>query len=431
MKTRIEKVHDIADAFFYLGLILIVFSGWKYGWFGIQKENPPAEIPFIIFLVLRVIEKPLKLKRDQLEELILVSIMLMYSVIAFVLKRYELPKLINGINIFGWYYCCYFAVHTYMKDASRDKILSVLKCIKSSYWLAIGVGAIQFMNIYIHTFGWYDEFIGLFSINHNDIFSRVRLSFSEPSEASTYICFLYIPVLLLLKEFKYKFRVMDMIQMALLGVLSIMTFSILFYSTLFVVLLCYLISGKKIIKSMIFLMLLFAIYLALYFSGSFDSLITSDRIRLLLTNPIRMIMRDNSIRTRMCYYFVTWHSLSHNFIFGYGWNYFHNTMKDVMNSIPSGVITAEFIYTTMRIDTFVSYEALFSVPTCGGAIGIIWLLKIIKTRFISDINILKPIVRAYLISLFLGQGLLRSIPIIVFMELCSNSQVKIACEETL
>ena len=431
MRTKIRILQNNADIFFYLGMILITLSGWKYGWFGIQRYNPPSEVLFIIYLLIRFGEKSIKLKRDIIEELLLVAIMLVYSGSVIVTRGYEVSKFINGINIFGWYYCCFLAINTYLSNADKEKIKTMLICIKNSFYIAIVVGLIQAINIYIHTFGWYEGFIDLFTLNHNAILTRVRFTFSEPSEAATYICFLYIPVMLLLKQLNYKFKKMDIVQMALLGILSLMTMAISYFSVLLIVFLCYLLSGKSKIKALLVIILLVGVYIIMIRAGLFDRLITNTRIRLLFTDPMVMLAADYSIRTRICYYFVTWHAIKERFLLGYGWNYFFIAMKDAQSLIPTSIITSEYTYKLQHADNFVSYEALFSILTCGGLVGALWFIKVIKTRFIRSVKVLQPFVVAYLISLLLGQGLLKSIPIIVFMELCANKQIIKACKETL
>lgn len=421
---RKDKI-DLKNWMFLFGMFLITVDGWKYGWFGIQKYNPLAEIPLLLFLLIACIEKKsIVIDKRIIVELVLAFSMVIYSFYLYEKNNYPIKGFINGVNLFAFYYLMFFAIRVYLYDITKAKLCKMLRSIMKSYNIALIVGGIQLFNIVFHEFSWYRKFILLFTENTNDISTRVRFTFSEPASAIYFMIFLYITVLILLKKLDYHFTFKDKIQMALVTCGTLLTLSINVYITIVCLCVCYMLYKHKY-KAIIYCIGVFFIgYGLLVPTGVINFFIRNERILSLIKNPLALFMMDNSIKTRICYYYVMFESLKKHLFFGYGWNYYIQAMRDAAVSIPSNIITSEYIYRIENASIFVSYEAIFCSITCGGIIGGIWLLYILATRFVfSGIKEFVPLKMTFIISLFLGIGFMRIIPIILFMELSANKNV--------
>ena len=418
-----NKRISISDYIFYLAMFFISINGWKYGWFGIQKYNPISEIPLILYLIVSCLEKKIIIKKHLVGEVLIVVMMLINSFFMYHKFNYSFEQYINGVKLFAFYYLMYFSIRRFLTNATLDSLKRMFICILKSFNFALVIAIIQIINIYVHRFEWYREFCALFTINLNDINSRIRFSFAEPSDTINYIIFLYLPVCLLLSMIGYKFKWYDKVQFFLLLICSGLTFSINVILMFGCLITCWFIYQKKK-WSIIIIPTLMIMYFMLASADIFEIFITNERISALLTSPVKLFMTDDSIKTRICYYIVVFISMKKFPFLGYGWNFFLPAMKDSITYIPSNIITNEFIHKVSNSDIYVSYEILFCSLVCGGVIGGVWLIYIFRTRFLKcSISKLKPFIITFMIGLFLGVGFMRTIPVIIFIELCSNENV--------
>lgn len=388
--------------FIYAAAFLLSLDNFPFMFGGGYK---PLSLLFITLYVLFNIHKLLYLKFKRIE--IIIFVILTFSIVITVFENmknnYNFDGLIDATTslMAGIVVYLGFKIFTQKHHQDDTKFIKVFQWIVRGYGLALFVGVLQLIYIYIFPNGALREVIHLF-VNRDAYASasRVHFTFSEPSFISLHTNLLLLPAVIILKNKGYLTKNHKIIVLSFFTI-SLFSLSIRYFLDIFIFFIVYSIftTHKKIFvkRFLAFMLAIFSILLILnvvFVQNVFH--LNSDHFYRLsnIINKPSTVLEDTSFVIRSTYTEVGLESFSDRPLLGYGLGNFHYAYVDHLSEVDATALKqSEELRNAVNNYSLAQYNMFTRMLSELGVIGLLILL--LSIYFICSIkgkNLAKMIV---------------------------------------
>lgn len=386
-----QKVKNAGDIFFYIGMILITFNQFPFSKFGLGSEKSLSIIPLIFYLLISFLSRKtvFAMRTDKMEFKIIVLILALSFIIGFV--RYnDISGFMQSISMWSIYIISLLSFRTYVHNASREKIVKMLKLIYTSFTISLFFAFIEFIYFYISKVGIIYNLLSF--ILRDGIYlkaERLQFNFGEAGDSGIMIIGLLLPTLLLLKQYGYNFRLSDKIKIGLIFFFSFFSFSNSFFlDILLLIILILIYLGRAARYRRYFIPLVFLVAICASFLVN-SVLFQNSRFGKLVNNFDQTSQNETSTSTRFGLWQVSYESMKDYPILGYGWGYFKYAFNRNYMKADVPPFNNEF-YNKYNQDALQTYSLYSTALVEGGLVGLVWLCLFLFFRYKKTPTKMKP-----------------------------------------
>lgn len=356
----------------------------------------PISVLFILLYVLTSLPALFRLTYRRLEFFIFAFMMICLAVSFFqaTMNHYRLDGLISAGQTVISGLICYlgFKIFSTRADGHREDYTKLLVWIVRGYGIAVFVGFLQFIYIYVTPNGALASLIHLF-VERTDFItnSRIHFSFSEPSFISLHANLILLPAVIILKKKGLLTRTHQLIVAAFFF-LALFALSVRLYIDLIVFILVYMAfttNSRIFFKRMITLVLTALSVAALTYFIFIQNIfgLTSYhfyRMADLITNP-SAASSDISTQIRSTYTLIGFQSFADHPLTGYGLGNYHYAYVAHFNEIDPGLVSrAQELTQSLTDYNLHTYDMFARLASEMGILGIILvallLILVIRVR---------------------------------------------------
>lgn len=376
------------DSLFYIACFLISFNAFPFSNFGLGADKPLSIIPAALYFLKILFSKRLFFRDNIIKQFVLIIILMGISLYLSLNKYYTLVGFNSAVGCWGSYIIYLGIFCSFVHNADDQKIFNMVKCIFCSLWFSLIFGILEFLLLQLHITSIYSIILPFLRDNAFLESNRIQLNFGESGDAGQLLPGLFLPVILYLKNIKYKFSIWEKIMIVLNFLLLFLygksasfvlvgSFALLLYYD------SYLKSFKfyRYIKPIVILLIVvFSSFLLFSLSSLVDVEGPIGRVARLFVNPEDAFGQDFSTATRIGLWVVTFKMFPSVFLLGTGWGNFGLVYPYYFNKIPPYFMTEEMM-DKLGEQVHQTYSIISTSYTEGGLLGIVWLLMFLYPMY--------------------------------------------------
>ncbi|MBD0379781.1 O-antigen ligase family protein [Paenibacillus sedimenti] len=371
----------------YIAAFLLPLDNFPFMFGGGYK---PVSLIFIALYLMMNLFSVFKAKYKT-SEIYVLLVMITFVLVTFFQNRYyqyENTGLIDACLTIASGTVIYLSFKIFVaRHEDPGAYIKLFKCMVYGYGIAVGIGLLQLIYIYVLHIGIIAKFVGLFVSRTGFISTaRVHFTFSEPSYIALHTNLLLIPAFIALKRANQLNWIINSIVIGLF-IVSLFSFSLRYYMDSIILLLVFLfLYTKRIVKlSVITTFSLASLYCVLYlvfvinvFSINADHF---GRIGSFLKNPAA-INQDESFSIRSTFSKVAMDSFKEKPILGYGLgNFYYGYKENYSEIVDLSSIKQKELRDADKDKTLHQYNMYTRVLSEMGLMGILLVVPLLYFVF--------------------------------------------------
>ncbi|MCO7124209.1 hypothetical protein NIE88_00190 [Sporolactobacillus shoreicorticis] len=369
-------------------------------------------IAVLIILIYVLVNFPklfrMKYKRSECYILSFFVISILISAVQCVTNGYRLDGLMDAIQSLVSGFVCYVGFKLFVQQNSKSEaqITKLFLWIIRGYAVAVFVGLLEFIYIYVVPSGAVSDVIHLF-VARSDFATTERLhfSFSEPSYISLHTNLFLLPAVIILKKKGLLTRYHQLIVLSFIT-LSLFSMSIRYFIDIIVFMIAYLfltasakILVKRIATFVVMLAAIVTIVQLIFIQNVFH--MSSDhyyRMASMIKNPDSS-NSDLSTQIRKTYTAIGFDSFYDHPLLGYGLGNFHYAYVRHYTSVdPSLLAKADELKnarTVYNLVTYNMYARLSSEMGLSGFLLIVMVIYLMVSKRMRNFSLLMMFLTVY------------------------------------